>query len=226
MNWRDLAFWRQPPIADLDALAAFVDEQAAFLMQKGIYEYSRARAGHYAKVMFNEPEFHEALERSRWRAYPLGLAMVGELVEGVLRGHVGGATAPHLDVWRRFVLSVFDRYPVPASLGEAAWREARSDLDRRLQALGLHPPKRAIDIPEPYARTYWDLMPIHKEVRSRDFPTTHSYLKITLCNVHDQLTSRADVPALARQLRDVRDSLSPRIADLASRSDSAGRGSG
>jgi len=200
MNWSDLAFWRQPPIADLDALAVFVDEQSAFLVQKGIYEYSRARAGHYAKVLFSEPEFLEALEQSRWRAYPLGLAMVAELVEGVLRGHVGGALAPHLDGWRRLVLSVFDRYPAPASLGTQAWQAERADLDRRLQALGLHPPKRAIDIPEPYARTYWDLMPIHKEIRSRDFPTTHSYLKITLCNVHDQLTSRADLPALARQL--------------------------
>jgi hypothetical protein len=202
MNWRDLAFWRRPQIADLEALAAFVDEQSAFLVQKGIYEYSRARAGHYAKVLFNEPEFLEALERSRWRAYPLGLAMVGEVTEGVLRGRAGDAPAPHIDGCRRLVLSVFDRYPVPAALGEPTWREARADLDRRLQALGLHTPKRAIDIPEPYARIYWNLMPIHKEIRSRDFPTTHSYLKITLCNIHDRLTSRADVPSLARQLQD------------------------
>lgn len=215
MNWRDLAFWRRPPIADLGALATFVDEQSAFLVQKGMYEYSRARAGHYAKVLFSEPEFMEALERSRWRAYPLGLAMVGELVEGVLRTHAGDPAAPHLDGLRRFVLSVFDRYPVPAALGESAWHESRADLDRRLQALGLHPPKRAIDIPAPYARTYWNLMPIHKEIRSRDFPTTHSYLKITLCNIHDQLTSRADIPALAQQLRGAV-SPSPRIADLAS----------
>ena len=38
MSWRDLLFWRRPPVADLDALAAFVDEHAAFLVQKGIYE--------------------------------------------------------------------------------------------------------------------------------------------------------------------------------------------
>jgi hypothetical protein len=202
MNWSDLLFWRRPPITDLNALSAFVDEQSAFLVQKGMYEYSRARAGHYAKVLFSEPEFLEALEQSRWRAYPLGLAMVGELIEGVLRAHAGDASAPHLNGWRRFVLSVFDGYPVPAALGEAAWREARSDLDRRLQAAGLHPPKRAIDIPAPYAKPYWDMMPIHKEIRSRDFPTTHSYLKISLCNIHEQLTTRANLPALARQLRD------------------------
>jgi hypothetical protein len=220
MNWRDLLFWRRPPIADLDTLATFVDEQSAFLVQKGIYEYSRARAGHYSKVLFTEPEFLEALEQSRWRAYPLGLAMVGELAEGVLRSHTRDAQGPHLtphiDGWRRFVLSVFDRYPIPEVLGAAAWRESRADLDRRLQAVGLHPPKRAIDIPAPYARIYWDLMPIHKEIRSRDFPTTHSYLKITLCNIHDQLTTRADLPALAHQLHGG-DFLSPRNSDVATR---------
>ena len=74
-----------PPIADVGELADFIDEQSAFVAQKGIYEYSRARAGHYAKVLFREPEFIEAVDRARWRAYPLGLAMVAELVEGVLR---------------------------------------------------------------------------------------------------------------------------------------------
>ena len=33
-----------------------------FLVQKGIYEYSRARAGHYAKVLFREPEFQAAAD--------------------------------------------------------------------------------------------------------------------------------------------------------------------
>jgi hypothetical protein len=215
MNWLNLAFWRRPPIADLKELATFVDEQSAFLVQKGIHEYSRARSGHYAKVLFNEPFFIEALERSRWSAYPLGLAMVGELVEGVLRRQGGATAAPASHGLRPFVLSVFDRYPVPAVLGAAAWQDARAELDQRLQALGLHPPKRAIDIAEPYARIYWDLMPIHKEIRSRDFPTTRSYLKIMLCNIHDELTSRADLPVLARQLNGADDDSEP-VADLAS----------
>src|SRR5688572_27646364 len=223
MNWRELLPWRRPPLADLDALAAFLDEQAAFLVQKGIYEYSRARAGHYAKVLFHEREFNEALDRSRWQAYPLGLAMVGEVVEGCLRPYAGGDAARHADRVRLFVLSVFDRYPPPDALGVETWRNARAGLDQRLRLLGLAPPKRIIDIPEPYARTYWDLMPINKEVRSRDFPTTHSYLKITLCNVHEELTRRADLPALARQLREEA-AVPPPSASLAAHA--AGRAGG
>jgi hypothetical protein len=189
-------FRRPPPIRDAQALADFIDQQAAFLMQKGIYEYSRARAGHYAKVLFREQGFQQAVEESRWRAYPLGLAMVAELVEGVLRPH-GIDRNRQLDALSALVLSVFDRYPVPPSLGEAAWREARAELMRRLQLIGMHAPKRAFDICEPWAETYFNLMPIHEKLRGRDFPTIRNYLRVTLCNIHDELTKRMDAQALA-----------------------------
>lgn len=194
-------FRRRPPIRDRQDLAQFIDENAAFLVQKGIYEYSRARAGHYAKVLFKEKPFAEAIERSRWTAYPLGLAMVGELVEGVLRPLDGGARTPQLETLRAIVLSVFDRYPVPAVLSQWLWSEQRADLDQRLRLIGLHPPKRAFEIAEPFARAYFDLMPIHKQLRASEFPTLHSYLKVTLCNIHDELTTRLDGEAIAASLR-------------------------
>jgi hypothetical protein len=196
MNWQSLLFWRRPPIADLEALSNFIDEQSAFLVQKGMNEYARARAGHYAKVLFSEEEFLKALESSRWSAYPLGLAMVGEMVEGALRPHTADPAAQR-DALIDLVLSVFDRYPTPAPFAPESWIEARAELVRRLQSAGLHAPKRVMDIPQPYARTYWDLMPIKKEIRTADFPTTRSYLMIMLCNIHDELTKRSDLPMLA-----------------------------
>ena len=129
-------FRRRPPIRDTRALAEFIDQNAAFLVQKGIYEYSRARAGHYSKVLFSEVSFREAVEESRWRAYPLGLAMVAEVVEGVLRVHAGSERRAGLDALSSLVLSIFDRYPVPAVLDESMWREARSDLRHRLDLIG------------------------------------------------------------------------------------------
>jgi hypothetical protein len=195
-----LGFFRgQPPIRDLEALADFIDEQAAFLMQKGIYEYSRARAGHYAKVLFAEQGFQGAVEQSRWRAYPLGLAMVAELVEGVLRPY-GADRNGQLDGLRALVLSVFDRYPVPTAVGAKDWSDARAELARRLQHIGLHAPKRAFDVAEPFAETYFNLMPIHEKLRGRDFPTTRNYLRVTLCNIHEEFSKRMDAPALCGML--------------------------
>jgi hypothetical protein len=196
-------FRRPPPIRDLDTLADFIDQNAAFVTQKGIYEYARARAGHYAKVLFREQPFLDAVDQARWRAYPLGLAMVAELVEGVLRPHAGEDHNRQFDALMDLVLSVFDHYPAPAPLGEQTWREMRVELVRRLQLIGLHPPKRAMDIPEPFAQAYWDLMPIHEKLRTQDFPTTRNYLRVTMCNIHDEFSQRVDAPAVADSLRAV-----------------------
>ncbi len=43
-------------------------------------------------------------------------------------------------------------------------------------------------------------MPIEKEVRTADFPTTRNYMMITMCNIHDELVKRSELPALAALL--------------------------
>jgi hypothetical protein len=150
-------------------------------------------------VLFNEQTFLDAIEHSRWCAYPLGLALVTEVVEGVLSPFAADRLE-QLGALRSLALSVFDRYPVPPSIGEAGWSEARAELARRIDLIGLHPRKRVIDIPVPWAQTYFDMMPIHKELRGRDFPTTVGYLKVTLCNVHEELVRQTDLPAVAKAL--------------------------
>ena len=193
-------FRPRPPIRDREGLADFIDAQSAFIVQKGIYEYSRARAGHYAKVLFAEEGFAKSVEHSRWQAFPLGLAMVGEMVAGVLRPYAGEQRRAVLDQTISVVLSVFDRYPVPPSIGETGWQEARRELAHRLDLAGGHAPKRVMDIPEPLAESYFAMMPIHEKLRGRDFYTTRNYLRVSLCNIHDELIGRIDAPAVTSAL--------------------------
>ena len=195
-----LEFFRgRPKIRDATGLADFIDQHAAFLVQKGIYEYSRARAGHYAKVLFREQGFQLAVELSRWRAYPLGLLMVAELVEGILRPYARDRNEQLADL-SALVCSVFDRYPVPAALGAQIWREARTELVRGLQHIGLHAPKRSFEICEPWTEKYFNLMPIDQKLRRPDYPTICNYLRVTLCNIHDEMTKRMDAHALVETL--------------------------
>jgi hypothetical protein len=194
-------FRPRPPIRDREALADFIDAQSAFIVQKGIYEYSRARAGHYAKVLFAEEGFAKSVEHARWRAFPLGLSMVGETVDVVLRPHAGENRRAVLDRIIAVVLSVFDRYPVPPSIGEAGWQDARRELEQRLDLVGGHAPKRVMDIPEPLAEPYFAMMPIHEKLRGRDFQTTRNYLRVSLCNIHDELVDRIDASALTAALQ-------------------------
>jgi hypothetical protein len=193
-------FGRSPPIRNTDDLARFIDENAAFVAQKGLYEYARARAGHYAKVLFGEEGFKQAVEVSRWKAYPIGLAMVAEVATVVLQETTALERQAVLQSVSGLALSAFDRWDVPAALDEPTWRELRNELSERLDRIGLHPPKRAMDIPDPFADAYFALMPIHESLRGPDFPTLKSYLKVTLCNVHDELTKRLDAPAIEAEL--------------------------
>jgi hypothetical protein len=194
-------FRNRPLIRDGVALADFIDRNAAFIAQKGIYEYSRARAGHYSKVLFREPGFQAACDVSRWRTFPLGLAMVGEVVEGVLCPARMEDRPAQVGAIRMLVLTVFDRYPAPESLGARTWSELRAELERRLHLIGLHPPKWAKDVPEPFAESYFSLMPIHEKLRGRDAPTLHNYLRVTMCNIHDELTKRIDIAVVVDSLR-------------------------
>lgn len=193
-------FRRPPPIGDAAELAEFIDRHAAFVAQKGIYEYARARAGHYSKVLMQEPEFLAACDVARWQTFPMALSMLGELTEGVLLPSWSGDRVSLTDAVRKLTLGVFDRYPAPPELDAQTWTKLRADLERHLTQMSLHPPKWAKDIPEPFWQRYFDLMPIHEKMRSRDELTTRAYLRVTLVNVHDELTKRIDAAAVLRDL--------------------------
>ena len=89
---------------------------------------------------------------------------------------------------------------MPPSIGEEAWLEARRELAHRLDLVGGHAPKRVMDIPEPLAEAYFAMMPIHEKLRGRDFPTTRNYLRVCLCNIHDELIERMDNASVRQAL--------------------------
>jgi hypothetical protein len=182
-------------------LADFIDEQAAFLVQKGIYDYARARSGHFAKVMLADEGFQTALDRSRWRAFPLGLAMVGETVETVLAPVAGEARRSELDPLIKLVLSVYDRYPRPAALSEQEWSAGRADLALHLERLSTHPPKRVVDIPVPFAERYFEMMPFDKQFLTPDAPTARGFMQLQLVKVQEELLKRMDAGAMVKELR-------------------------
>jgi hypothetical protein len=194
-------FRRKPAIRDPRALADFIDEQAAFLVQKGIYDYTRARSGHFAKVMLADKGFQGALDRSRWRAFPLGLAMVGETVDTVLAPQSGGDRRAVLDPLIALVLSVHDRYPRPEAVTQEEWSAGRAELELHLERLSTHPPKRVIDIPEPFAERYFSMMPFDKQFLTPDAPTARSFMQLQLVSVVEQLNERMDAADMAGQLR-------------------------
>ena len=193
-------FRRAASIATRDELMDFLDRQSAFLAQKGIFEYSRARAGPYGNLLFSDKDFIAELEKARWLAFPAMLAMVGEAVEGLLRPAAGDRRAAMLQALTAAALAAFDRYPVPQQMSAEAWADMRRQVEQDFSLLSFHPVKRAMDIPARFIDRYLAAMPIHEKLRAKDTPTIHNYLKSNLCNVHEVFVQRANVPALVEGL--------------------------
>lgn len=196
-------FRRPPPIADVGALEDFLDTHAAFLVQKCVFEYSRARAGIFWEKLFKEADFKAAVDYARWNGFPIALANVVEMVEGVMRPAARGSEALLLDRLVEIALSVIHRYPVPEGEASDFWTTRSDWLRKRLSDIQLTPPKAVKDIPIDTARQIFDLMPIHQSLRGEDFVVVRNHLRSNLCRMYEDFVARVKVEPL------VEDTLAP-----------------
>ncbi|KAA5602853.1 hypothetical protein [Blastochloris sulfoviridis] len=192
-------FRKTPPAADRAALVAWLDSRAAHLIQKGIHEYSRARAGTAWQMIYQEPMFIEALDVARWRSFPIGLQLVGEMVEGALRPFAPVPVALPEAV-AACALAAFDRHPVFAAIGADAWAAMRGELHDKLVAVGLHPPKPVKDIAVPVGQRIFDLMPMHPDIKQQDSLIVRNHLRTSLLTLHVEFARDFDRAALAAEL--------------------------
>lgn len=191
-------FGRKPPIDTRDKLVEFLDTRAAFLIQKNIFDYARARSGPYFSQIVKEAAFQNSVDVSRWTGYPTGLAALAELVRGILFDSAD--RKPLNDAVSSAALAAFDKYPAPVALGEEAWKKARETLVERLANINTHPPKFAKDVILPYAQVLYDSQPIHEELRKNDFGMIQAQLRINMVTMHDEFESRVKKAALLADL--------------------------
>ena len=191
-------FGRKPPIDTREKLIDFLDTRAAFLIQKNIFDYARARSGPYFSQIIKEQAFKDSVEVSRWTGYPTGLAALAEIVRGVLFNDAERKTLNA--AVSSAALAAFDKYPVPAALGDETWKKARQTLIERLALIDMHPPKFVKDVILPYAQVLYDSQPIHEELRKRDFEMIQAQLRINLVTMHDEFEKRMNKAALLSDL--------------------------
>jgi hypothetical protein len=192
-------FRRPPQINDRPGLLDFLDSRAAFLTQKGIFDFVRATSGPAFSGLIKERAFSEAVDRARWKSYPLSLAMVTEMVHGALRPAASGA-APLAEALQGAAFAVIDRYPVPQAIGADAWAAARAELGVRVIHIGLHARKAVKDIPAPVANEFFVNLPIHERLRRQDDVWVTNNLRINLIRMWEEFDQRADAAALTEAL--------------------------
>ncbi|HEY7457538.1 MAG TPA: hypothetical protein VH765_02175 [Xanthobacteraceae bacterium] len=191
-------FKRPAPIAGRADLVDFLDTRAAYLVQKSIYDFAHACAGMAFDRLMREAEFVEAMDRSRWRSYPLGLALIAETVHGVLRPAADGM--PLAEALREAAFDAFDRYPIPAMLDAEIWVGERAELGQRVLGIALHAPKAVKDIPFGVSEQLYNNLPIHAKIRGDDREIVINHLRTNLIRIYDDFSRRADVEGLVLEL--------------------------
>lgn len=199
-HWVGSYFDREPPIADVAALESFLDRHAAFIVQKCIYEYARARSGTMSMALFKEEAFLNAIDVSRWKNFPIGLGNVTEMVLNTMRPHAGDRQALLTDRLIGLAISVTERYPVPDGFPDRFWADARIELDARLRRAALAEPKPVKDVPKPTIQAFFDQLPIHENLRGHDFQLVQNNIRINLCRSYEVFIEQLDAAALIADL--------------------------
>jgi hypothetical protein len=207
-------WFRTESIATSEGLEAFMDSRAAFMAQKCVFEYCRARSGALSMKLFKEPAFMEALHHSRWTSYSLVYCDVAEMVEGVLRPHVAGSVGQLAQALVRMGERTFASHGLPAGAPEDFWVKAVERLEKRLALAQLHAPRPVREIPKTDLEAVLASLPIHPSIRGHDFELLQNHLRINLVRIYEDFLAAADRDRLGTEL-------SPQIVEPAALQDAS-----
>ncbi len=193
--------WFKPePIASASDLRAFLDSRSAFISQKCVVEYARARTGVMSPKLFKEEAFKAALTRSRWTTYAIVYCDVAEMVEGLLRRRVSlppGALEDRLVGMGR---ATFFAYDLPEGAPRDFWDRAVERLEHRLAEARLHAPKPVRDIPKAHIDEVFANLPIHESLRGHDYELIQNNLRTNLVRVHEDFLAAVDFGRLVKAI--------------------------
>lgn len=177
-------------------LEDFLDSRAAFLVQKCIYEYTRARCGLHWQKLFKEQAFIQALDTARWANYPIVLGSVAEMVHGSMRARGQDGQQVSVQSLAAVVRAVTKRYPPRGAFDATFWSDASLAIERRLELAALSAPKPVKDIPVPYQKLFFRQLPVHKSLRGHDFTLVSNNVRMNLCGMSDEFEARVQHEAL------------------------------
>lgn len=177
------------------ALGTFLAAQAAFLSQKTVVEFCRARAGLNWNKLFLERAFVDAMEACRSEAYAAVLGDVAEACQALFRNRGLDAAAHPKALWPP-VLAALEAGPAPPQ----GWEDERATLEARLARTLLAAPRPVHEIGRTAAPRVFEALPIRGAVRAPDLELVENGLRFLLCRVYADMEKELDTGALALEL--------------------------
>ncbi len=190
-------WWWTPPIATRHELADFLRSQAAYIAQKTIDDYCRARVGLFSHALYAERSFLDALALSRSHGFAAVLADLVVILEGLLRPHGSLRNEALTDLYRSTLEDTPRLTPEPPD-----WTAAIGELTQRLDQIRSTAPLPAARIAETSGRRIFEALPIHRRYSGNDAEIIANSISFQMVALRERLARRLDVAALAGILSD------------------------
>jgi hypothetical protein len=189
---------RWAPVTTAQELADLVAAQTAYVAQRSVIEYCRARTGLNWEKLSLERTFLDRLEVCRWEAYATVLAEVAELA--LIRLRRDGAAAPqaYLPGLVAVAQAALLRHPVPSHRTD--WGDAAAAIERHLARAALAVPRPVHLVGIRSADAIFDLLPIHADLRPQDREMFRNSVRFAICGAFDTMSRCFQVPALEAAL--------------------------
>jgi hypothetical protein len=188
----------RPPVATLDELAEFLAAQTAYVAQRTVLEYCRARTGLNWDKLYREQAFIDALEVCRWEAYAEVLAEVAELALIRLRRQSPAEPQAYMPGLVAAADAALLRHAVPAH--RTSWDDASAAIGQHLAESLLAAPRAVHLAGFGAADAIFAYLPIHPDLRREDREMFRNSMRFALCRVFDEMTRRLDVATLVQSL--------------------------
>ncbi len=191
---------RQPAlVATYDDFLDFLESRGAFLSQKCVYEYCRARTGlNWDKLML-EKDFLAACEVSRWEAFAAALGDVAVYFEGGLRPADPRLQGRLADRLTAAVAAVLRRHPIPAHL-PGGWHDELAALRERLTEMQAQPPQGAAAIAKTGGARIYAALPLHESMTKHDRELVTNAVRFNFSRIADDMQQQIDFAALRAAL--------------------------
>ena len=189
---------RWAPVTTGEELADFVAAQTAYVAQRSVIEYCRARTGFNWEKLSLEQTFLDRLEVCRWEAYAIVLAELAELA--LIRLRRGGVADPeaYLPGLVAAAQAALLRHPVPSHRPD--WGDAAEAIERHLARAILAAPRPVHLVGVRSADAIFDLLPIHADLRPQDREMFRNSVRFSICGAFDAMSRCMEVPALEAAL--------------------------
>ena len=194
-----LGLRRPPPVTTAAGLAELAGRTAAYVAQKTVIDYCRAKSGSFSYALFEEKPFLDALELCKWEGFAAVLADLMLVFEAYLRGQAGGEAGPLAAALCALYAEVLDSHPLPAHRPQG-WHDVKAALGVHLALAQSHPPAAPSELAKPAARQIYAALPIHDYYKELDAGVIEGALGFQMTAFWGTLQRRVDAAAVVADL--------------------------